>query len=281
MSSQSTSKCKTTEAGVHYTALRLEMALKNSCSKSSDPVRPTPAFGFESFSETTVNQSVQGGIERSRSKVNARKSFDVLRQGVPMLRPFGEAAQNECYGTGIAAKPFKLINHGSQTSPCHGIPSRRLETVSPRFPGVLQSRRLGTPFCNTGLMSTPTAPSHAVIEVTRKRPSFKGLGNVGWRVFIDGVWVGEAPMGKTVRFSVAPGRHTVTIWSHRGASCSNDLALDIIAGTVRSLRCGSNPLPLGLSQLPAQINAIRSVFKDGGVAKGAFYLTEDPALLNQ
>jgi hypothetical protein len=130
-------------------------------------------------------------------------------------------------------------------------------------------------------MSTPIATGQAVIEVTRKRPIFTGIANVGWRVFIDEVWVGEAPMGKTVRLSVPPGRHTVKIWSHRGASCSNDLELDIVAGTVRSLRCGSNPVSSGLSQLPAQINIIRNVFKDGGISKGAIYLSEDLGLLDQ
>jgi hypothetical protein len=130
-------------------------------------------------------------------------------------------------------------------------------------------------------MSTPVATGQAVIEVTRKRPIFTGVANVGWRVFIDDVWVGEAPMGKAVRFSVAPGRHTVKIWTHRGASCSNELGLDIVGGTVRSLRCGLNPQPHGLSQLPAQINAIRKQLKDGGISKGALYLSEDLGLLDQ
>jgi hypothetical protein len=73
--------------------------------------------------------------------MNIRETLDVLRQGVPMLRSFGETAQNECYGTGVTPKPCKLINHEDQTSPSNGIPSRRLATVSPPSPGVLRSRR--------------------------------------------------------------------------------------------------------------------------------------------
>src|SRR5271170_5343183 len=130
-------------------------------------------------------------------------------------------------------------------------------------------------------MGIPTVTGQAVIEVTRRRPVFAGIASIGWRVFIDGVWVGEAPMGKTVRFSVDPGRHTVKIWSHRGASCSNELELDVVVDTVRSLSCGPNPQPFGLNQLPAQINVIRKLFKDGGVSKGAFYLSEDLGLLDR
>jgi hypothetical protein len=72
-------KCETTKAGVHYTALLFEMAPQDSCSKSGDPVGPTPSLGFKPFNETTVNQSVQSGVERSRGKVNAPESLDVLR----------------------------------------------------------------------------------------------------------------------------------------------------------------------------------------------------------
>jgi hypothetical protein len=42
-----------------------------------------------------------------------------------------------------------------------------------------------------------------------------------------------------------------------------------------------NPLPSGLSQLPAQISVIRNVFKDDGISKGAFYLSEDLGLPDQ
>lgn len=120
-----------------------------------------------------------------------------------------------------------------------------------------------------------------VIEVTRKRPVFWGALNGRWRVFIDGVWVGQAPRGKTVRFLVASGPHTVKIWTYRGASCSNELSLDVTPATVRSLICASSPPPLGVSQLPAQIDTLRNVFKDGGVSKGALALYEDMRLLNQ
>ena len=125
-------------------------------------------------------------------------------------------------------------------------------------------------------MSQPRGANEdqGAIEVTRKRPIFAGVLSFGWRVFIDGVWVGQAPMGKTVRFPVAPGHHTVKIWSNRGASCSNELDLDEAHYSIRSLQCGANVPPVGLSQLPAQIDTIRNLFKDGGVAKGAFYLWE-------
>ena len=132
-------------------------------------------------------------------------------------------------------------------------------------------------------MNLPDAANggQGVIEVTRKRPIFMGAGSVGWKVFIDGVWVGQAPMGKTVRFQVTPGSHSVKVWSKRGASCSNELDLDIVRGSIRSLKCGVNSLPLGLSKVPEQINFMRNVIKDGGVAKGAFYLYEDTGLLSQ
>jgi hypothetical protein len=102
-----------------------------------------------------------------------------------------------------------------------------------------------------------------------------GVLNGRWRVFIDGIAVGFAPRGKTMPFPVSPGAHTVKIWSYRGASCSNEVTLDLAPGTVRSLKCGSNPPPLGITQLPAQIGIIRNVFKDGGVSKGALFLRED------
>ena len=90
------------------------MAPQDSCSKSGDPVGPAPSLGFKPFNETTVNQSVQSGVERSRGKVNAPESLDVLRQGVAMLGPFCKAAQNECRWAAIAPKLPQLISHEGQ-----------------------------------------------------------------------------------------------------------------------------------------------------------------------
>lgn len=130
------------------------------------------------------------------------------------------------------------------------------------------------------MSSTSTSETPCVIEVTRERPVFSGLLSGGWRVFIDGVWVGQAPRGKPVRFPVAPGTHTVRVWTRRGGSCSNDVILDMTPGTLRTLRCGSSTPPLGISQLPAQVDAIRTMAKEGA-AIGALHLYEDAGLLTE
>jgi hypothetical protein len=117
-----------------------------------------------------------------------------------------------------------------------------------------------------------------MIEVTRNRPIFMGVLSSRWRVFIDGAWVGQAPRGKPVRFPVTPGPHAVKVWTYKGASCSNELSLDVAPGAVRSLTCGLNPPPIGLSQLPSQVNTMRNVFRDGGIAKGALFRYEDVGL---
>ena len=69
---------------------------------------------------------------------------------------------------------------------------------------------------------------------------------IGWRVFIDGVWVGDIPQGKSVRFDVQPGHHTLKIWSHRGAYCSDEVELDAAPSSVHFYECQARPLALGI-----------------------------------
>jgi hypothetical protein len=97
---------------------------------------------------------------------------------------------------------------------------------------------------------------------------------IGWRVFIEGVWVGPIAQGRSVRFDVATGRHTLKIWSHKGAYCSDELDLTIAPGSVRSFECRARPLRLGLSRLMDQVNVIISAMKDGGVTRGQILLDE-------
>jgi hypothetical protein len=105
-------------------------------------------------------------------------------------------------------------------------------------------------------MTDGSSAKEAVIKVTRPFQLF-ALTSIGWRVFIDGDWVGGVSRGKTTSFPVSPGHHTVKIWSHRGAQCSNELELDAVAGVPRLLECRKQPPPLGLDKLPQQLAAIR------------------------
>ena len=122
----------------------------------------------------------------------------------------------------------------------------------------------------------------ATIQISRGHRLYQGVG-AKWLVFIDGVWVGKAPnslQGRVVTFTITAGSHIVKIWSKHGASCSNELALDLVSETTRRLICDVNPVPLGIQNLPKQLTLIRNVFRDGGIAKGAIVLYEDPGLLN-
>ena len=124
--------------------------------------------------------------------------------------------------------------------------------------------------------------TQGVVEVTRRRPIWLGIAGGGWKVFIDGVWVGGAPRGKTIRFPVTPGAHSVKVWSRNGCSYSIEVTLDFSPCSVRSLKCDVNAAMYrtGISQLPQQINTLKSIFRDGGVAKGGLTLYEEvPPLL--
>lgn len=123
----------------------------------------------------------------------------------------------------------------------------------------------------------------AIIEVTRRRPIYFGLIGPPYSVFIDGVDVGRAPRGKTVRFPVAPGSHHIKVWTSTGKAQSNELVLNVAAGEHRSLICQANgaAIPMGLSQAPTQIRTLRSLIKNGGVQENAIKLYEDPPKTTQ
>lgn len=123
----------------------------------------------------------------------------------------------------------------------------------------------------------PSAPAtaDAVIEVRRRRRVSEVMA-IGWRVFIDGLWAGEIPQGKSVRFAVAPGRHSLVIWSHRGAYCSDEVALDAAPGSVYTYECRSRQMPVGISRAHEQAEVVTSTMREGGVTKGAILLTEVP-----
>jgi hypothetical protein len=126
------------------------------------------------------------------------------------------------------------------------------------------------------MASTQSEPAaEAAIEVGRPR-RFAEVMAIGWRVFIDGVWVGPIAQGRTVRFDVAAGRHSLKIWSHKGAYCSDELELTVVPGSVRSFECRARALPLGLSRWKDQVSVITNTMKDGGVTKGQILLVEVP-----
>lgn|GEM_PF-4030154 len=78
--------------------------------------------------------------------------------------------------------------------------------------------------------------THATIEVTRKRPRYVGIIST-YLVFIDDDNVGVARRGRTVKFHVPPGTHTVKVWQRRGRAWSNRLTVTVGPGDVRSLGC--------------------------------------------
>ena len=112
-------------------------------------------------------------------------------------------------------------------------------------------------------MSSGSLGSGASIQVTHRGGVVRAIQSLGWRVFIDGVWVGGAPRGKTVTFAVSPGHHVVKIWSHRGGTCSNELALEVNLGSTRSLTCRVRRNVYGFSNLPTQMAIIRDGVKTG------------------
>jgi hypothetical protein len=115
----------------------------------------------------------------------------------------------------------------------------------------------------------------AVIEIRRRRRIAEIMA-IGWRVFIDEVWVGDIKQGRAVRFNVAAGPHTLKIWSHKGAYCSDEMAVDVVPGSVRAFECRSRPMALGVSRIHDQVDVITNTMKDGGVTQGQILLEEIP-----
>jgi hypothetical protein len=117
------------------------------------------------------------------------------------------------------------------------------------------------------------ATTVAVVEVRRPR-RVSELMAIGWRVFIDGVWVGAVTQGRSVRFAVPPGVHGLRIWSHRGAYCSDEVAFHAAPGSICAFECRSRPMTLGLSRMRDQVKVITSTMTDGGVTNGQILLSE-------
>jgi hypothetical protein len=126
----------------------------------------------------------------------------------------------------------------------------------------------------TDLQAEP-ASTDSVIEVRRRR-RLSDVMAIGWRVFIDGTWVGAIPQGKTVRFNVAAGRHALKIWSHKGAYCSDEIELDAAPGSINAFECRAQMPSLGLSRVQDQVSVITSTLKDVGVTRGQILLVKVP-----
>jgi hypothetical protein len=106
------------------------------------------------------------------------------------------------------------------------------------------------------------SPNNGTISVVR-RAVLSYLPAPAWKVFVDGTWVGDVTPRKKADFEVNPGKHSVKIWSTRGARCSNELKLDVAVGSKRTLECRATMTPLGVSRLPDQVGVIRDSVKDG------------------
>jgi len=124
--------------------------------------------------------------------------------------------------------------------------------------------------------------NHAELEVTRRRRFYLGALGPRWVVFLDGVWIGNAPRGKTARFSATPGTHKVTVWARGGGTCSNDLELEFQAGKTYRLTCDVNvdrwrslfARQGPISRMQNQVGTVVRIAQDGWINKGGIVLTE-------
>jgi hypothetical protein len=67
-------------------------------------VAPSPAHGLESFNQTTANKSVKSCVQCPGRELNTGEMFDVLGQGIAMLRPISEARKYKGGWPHIAAQ---------------------------------------------------------------------------------------------------------------------------------------------------------------------------------
>ncbi len=128
----------------------------------------------------------------------------------------------------------------------------------------------------------------AAIDVYHRPPGFIGLLGRGWLVFVDGVWVADAPRERTVRIPVTPGTHTVRLWVKGGRQCSNELRVTLVPAEVRTLvgtvngRLWGQIRGVGAPRakwllggaVGTNLASIGQVARDGWVVKNALVLEE-------
>lgn len=126
------------------------------------------------------------------------------------------------------------------------------------------------------LRNDPLNESFGTLEILCKRPLFFGRlrRQWSWRLFLDGKWVLDLPLGIPVRQPVQPGIHVVRIWTQNGDNCSNDLELNFEAGRSRSLICTRLPQAKGL----ASLRSLRDTIHEGGTRVGGIRVEEVPPL---